>query len=185
MKTCALYGLLISRYIDNDLDHEESCQLQQHIASCGACRTTLDNYVKMKKLVCTSFLPAEDFSVAVRAGKPSPAPVRRLRWELRLAALLAVAVTLVAGFSMRILYAPEIHAHAVVNSDNSSVMNAPLGSLVYYQEFAGDGVHSQFVNVRTSPVTDIDQETETWTQDASYESPLFGDDITTDQYASE
>jgi anti-sigma factor RsiW len=182
MKACASYGLLVSRYIDNDLDRDESRLLQQHIGVCGACRATLDDFVKMKRLVCTSFSPAEDFTMAAGAGKPIPAPVQRLRWDLRLAALLVLASTIVAGFSAHILKAPEIQAHAVVTSDNSSVMNAPLGSLVYYQEFAGNEVHSQFVNVRSSPVIDIDQETETLTQDASYQSPLFSDDITTDQY---
>jgi len=72
-ETCGPYGLLISRYIDNDLEHNESCLLQRHLNTCGACRTTLDNYVKMKKLVCTSFLPAEVFAVASRAGKPMTA----------------------------------------------------------------------------------------------------------------
>jgi anti-sigma factor RsiW len=175
MKTCGPYGLLISRYIDNDLEHDESCLLQRHLNTCGACRTTLDNYVKMKKLVCTSFLPAEVFAVASRAGKPMIAPGQRLRWDLRLAALLALAATIVAGFSAHSLKAPEIQARAVVTSDSSSVMNAPLGSLVYYQEFAGDAVHSQFVNISASPVTETDQESEIWT----YESPLFKDDITT------
>jgi anti-sigma factor RsiW len=175
MKACAPYGLMISRYIDNDLDHDESCLLQQHIFACGTCRTTLDNYIKMKKLVCTSFLTAGDSAVAVRAGKPVQ------RWELRLAALLALAATIAAGFSAHVLKVPELRAHAVINASNSSVMNAPMGSLVYYQEFAGDAVHSQFVNISTSPVTETDQESEAWTLDASYESPLFRDDITTDE----
>ena len=178
MKTCEHFGLMISRYIDNDLDHDESCLLQRHLSACGACGTTLDNFVKMKKLVCTGFSPAEDFAVFDRAGKPSAAPVQRLRWGLRLAALLALAAAIITGFSAHVLKAPEIQARAMVTSDSSSVMNAPLGSLVYYQEFAGDAVHSQFVNISSSPVTETDQESESWTRDASYESPLFRDDMT-------
>lgn len=185
MKPCASYELLISRYIDNDLDNEESGALQRHIAACGACRTTLDDYVKIKKLVCTSFVPAEDHAAGVRSVKPADKPIWRMRWDLKLAALLAFAVALIAGFSVRIMQSPEIQAHAEINAASPLVMNAPMGSLVYYQEFSGDQVHSQFVNVTTSPVTDIGQETEAWARDMSYDSPLFGDAITTDAYTSE
>ncbi|MGB7567092.1 MAG: zf-HC2 domain-containing protein [Chitinivibrionales bacterium] len=185
MKTCASFGLMISRYIDNDLDHEESCLLQRHIGVCDTCRTTLDNYVKMKKLVCTSFLPARNFAFTVRAGRPSTSALLRQRWDLKLAALLAVAITLVAGFSARILNVPETQDHAMITISSSSVMNAPLGSLVYYQDFAGNDVHSQFVNMSSSPVTDVDQETDAWDQNASYESPLFRDNLTSDENAAQ
>jgi len=120
------------------------------------------------------FFAGRSFAVASRAGKPMTAPGQRLRWDLRLAALLALAATIVAGFSAHSLKAPE---YRPVPWSLPTVLGhecAP-GVVGLLSRVRGDAVHSQFVNISASPVTETDQESEIWT----YESPLFKDDITT------
>jgi len=178
MKRCSFFKLLISRYIDGDCTNREIETLKNHVSQCTSCYNTLYDFILMKDLVAKSYVPDNSAvssslffrrqPVTTKQHSPTSFPA------LRFAALVICAFTLVAAFSIINIknsrHIPIIYTDSII----SKLKNSPLGSFVYYQEFAGKGIHLQNSDSQTVSVSYVKQ-TQVQQFVSSYESPLFHD----------
>jgi hypothetical protein len=51
MKNCKKYRLLISRYVDNDLNDQENQLLMDHFPSCMKCLNVLNDYSMLRGFI--------------------------------------------------------------------------------------------------------------------------------------
>jgi predicted anti-sigma-YlaC factor YlaD len=179
MNTCAKYRLLISRALDNDLDPTELLNMNNHIARCAKCRQVKEDYSLLQVLVApnnagTMVVPVETVYVRDHRALSHASWKNIATWKSGLAgACAAILVTLVLlqipGYRLK------IDSRPVCLLENSSVatMAMPLASIVYYEEFAGRSVHSQFVSL-TPRSGDHDALQK---NNVFYESPLFNDSL--------
>src|SRR5262245_13663274 len=97
--TCSEFAPLISRLLDNELSGTERLRVEQHLETCGECRTTRNAW-RAHGLALRAFFArhavSDPFVAKVRLGVGAFAPPRR---TLRLgpAAWLAAAALLLAG----------------------------------------------------------------------------------------
>jgi hypothetical protein len=177
---------MISRSMDNDLRTDEQAVLQSHLNECPVCRRAAEQYGQLQHLLNdTCALPSK----AVVHARPLVVPGVKLTSRqsgrfraLRLAAAFVLTLTLLGGLTMlnRRTAAP---LPVVLDKQSAAVMNTPLGSLVYYEEFAGQTVHTQFTSLESGSIGAGDEMTLAQSDFGGYESPLFDDEaVLQDRY---
>lgn len=73
---CSSVKLLLSSYIDNDLDDKQSKTVTAHISKCSSCKCELGNMYKMRDMIKSVYSPKGevDFSAGIMARiKAEPA----------------------------------------------------------------------------------------------------------------
>jgi hypothetical protein len=184
MKTCRGKGMMISRLLDGDLSHDEAAQITAHLGVCTLCKKLLDAYKMQKELVGASF-----------SDKPLPLEIvaslfsgdRRSNW-LRMpyfsrfisAAAIVVLCAVASGIYLmkNVRASPAAPLAVILESTHPATMCVPFSSLIYYEEYAGAAVHSQFVKMSPQRALYSSTEAQQLAAASYYESPLFRDNAT-------
>lgn len=180
MLKCRTVPLLISRLLDGDLSVDTAAELASHLAVCKKCRRVENSYSAHRKLVAASFsdrpLPVDAMTALIARNRRKNTVPRFFACRFGLA---GTGFTLMAAAAAVFFLSPPQRTAAVppsflLESFHPSTMCIPLSSLIYYEEFAGRAVHSQFVRVaprRANFGTSALRQTVA----SYYESPLLGD----------
>lgn len=181
------YQEAISRYIDGDLDEYSTTQLFLHIAHCSHCKTVYQNFTNQRTVLeaCYSEL---DLPKVIKYRKPLLSflpthlwhPFHLLHPFMRIClislVIFPVSIVLINLYNHTKRPSPKRLA-TIWESANPNTMASPLSALVYYEEFSGQAIHSQFVRLTSSKIsTEGDSLQYTWA--TYYESPLFNDPMT-------
>jgi hypothetical protein len=174
---CLKKRLSISRLIDNDLSHDESEQLKEHIFVCKRCNAIYKEYLTDRNVVNDVF-----------DSESAPfIPVKKVIVQKRfqLSDVISRPLFSAVGFTLLVLIAARVtiiekpfssaFSKPVLIQSSASIMNTPLGSLAYYEDFAGKTVHSQFITLSDKPAQVIDKNTYNQLRYITYTSPLFYD----------
>jgi|GEM_PF-2191228 len=187
IKKCRDVPLLISRWIDHDLGADETVELASHLSGCEKCLRVWKGYTAQKEIIDASFsekpLPIEGFAMITQARKKRISLARSFsRYGFAgISGVVLGALVVAVG----ILF-PQQHLQSVarpgvlLECTNSAAMCLPFSSIVYYEDFAGSAVHSQFV--RVAPQRTVESEATIASRISSaarYESPLLGDNAGT------
>jgi len=175
MKKCTHYRLLISRFLDNDCNESERLLLETHLATCLECKRVLDHYRAIKNLVCESF--AVSVAAMERGKRSKPRENKTVAfpafsWSWRLAAIITI---IVLGVGMHSMMDTKRSFPTVIENESYSMMNTPLGTLVYYEELAGKTVHSQFTRIKSNTHSSFEKASTNIDWISEYKSPLFRD----------
>jgi predicted anti-sigma-YlaC factor YlaD len=184
MKKCARYKILLSRCMDNDLDESEQTSLEKHLESCPECRCVRYGYQTIKRLVRENgALPADDIRYVRKPDsyivKKFPNPTRYA--GMRIAASIAAAVSIAAIFLLNPLARRVEQMPVVIESESRSVMNSPLGALVYYEELAGRAIHAQYTHIKDNSRPSAGATVAELGGIKGYQSPLFCDTAISEQ----
>ncbi|HEX3019804.1 MAG TPA: zf-HC2 domain-containing protein [Chitinispirillaceae bacterium] len=185
MKNCRIIRLLISRSLDGDLSAEETAEMTIHTLNCSRCNNLLKNYSTLKKLVASSFseqpLPADiASSIIATSEKRKKQKAWSLAWLISSAALISICL-----FGLKMIQSFKKNSNSITvvwESRYPTSMSMPLSSLIYYEQFASEAIHSQFVSISPqyqSSGTLTDQQTIS----TYYNSPLFADGLS-EEYQS-
>jgi len=177
IKKCRDVPLLISRWIDHDLGADETVELASHLSGCEKCLRVWKGYTAQKEIIEASF------SMITQARKKLISLARSFsRYGFAgISGVVLGALVVAVG----ILF-PQQHLQSVarpgvlLECTNSAAMCLPFSSIVYYEDFAGSAVHSQFV--RVAPQRTVESEATIASRISSaarYESPLLGDNAGT------
>lgn len=185
MKQCKRMSFQISRYIDGDCSSDETHELETHLSHCEQCKQTYQTFKLQKELIAASFsdkpLP-ESVAAMVQqgsAGKKYGHYYPILRYGIVSMVLVLVGITWIGlqlhrGSSSESVLSPIV----ILESTGPGTMSSPLSSLAYYEELAGDYIHSQFITI--SPINNTvntNNEEEGVSTTSYYESPIFYDDL--------
>jgi hypothetical protein len=176
--------LLISRSLDGDLGIDESTGMMSHLAVCEKCRRFMKSYSMQKELVAASFsempLPVEAVTSMIARNRRKTSLTSLLFHPYGLAGtgvsfLAAIAVVFFQLQPQRPVAMPP---SILLESTDPSTMCIPFSSIVYYEEYAGNAVHSQFVKVAPQR-SHFAAATAQQVAASYYESPLLGDNAKT------
>ncbi len=173
MKNKQCTKLVISRFIDGDMDECEYAETKRHLEACPGCKAVLSQYQKLHT-VLISAKTTRRFAAVKKVRNAFPIPLWRLSGT-------AVALVLLAVIIVNV-FAPPKHAfNLMVSREESSLFDTPLGSMVYYEELAGNIVHAQY-----STIASVENGGAGLSEaSAGYTSPLFCDSsITERQFSS-
>jgi predicted anti-sigma-YlaC factor YlaD len=182
--------LLISRSIDGDLSKDETALLTAHLSGCRECQSVSEAYTLQKELVASSYserpLPIEITVAICSYAENRKAHPARIPWY----SLAGTCAVVLLAFALifkdtRPFEKGDAVSPIIWESSQTSAMGMPLSSLVYYEQFAGATVHSQFVKIvpRTSYASSgTDQQI---ALASYYSSPLFSDGLSAASYANE
>lgn len=182
MKKCRTIPQLISRYIDGDLTSAESRMVTSHLAECGKCHRLYESFILQKELVTSSFSeqPLPVAILPMLSRKRENAYVTRFAPFLRYGLAVSVLIIL-SGISifhlLRNSTSREItlQPRIILESTTPSSMASPLSALVYYDEFAGNTVHSQFIRFSPQQSSAGSISSRERILRSGYDSPLFYD----------
>jgi hypothetical protein len=175
MIKCNEYRLLISRYIDGNVNQAERLDAKRHLAYCLDCKLAFDKYVSIKMALQKNYsYQAIDPAIKHTWQKKTVKP-RAIRWKFKIAAMIALGCALLSAFIIISDLRQKNKIPVVIETESSRILNTPLGSLVYYEEFAGKVVHSQYCKIRTSGYAQLQDSISAKHYNGSYESPLFCD----------
>ncbi len=184
MKQCRKMPLLISRLLDGDLKSDEAAAVTSHLAVCEKCRCVMKSYSMQKELIAASFsempLPVEAVTsmIARNRRKTSVTSLLFHPYGLVGTGVSLLAAIAVVFFQLYPQQSVAVPPSVLLESTDPSTMCIPFSSIVYYEEYAGNAVHSQFVKVapqRSHFAAATAQQVVT----SYYESPLLGDNAKT------
>jgi len=171
MKKCRSYREMISRYIDNDLDLANRTMLNGHFSACRDCRGIADAYTIVRSMV-------RDYCGEGEFARVTPPQIRHfpdfypvLRW----AASLFFAACLITVFSLHMRHNKTSSPLIMSGTETSSIMNMPLGSIVYYEELAGTTVNTGLSFSQNNAGSRSDKTEAAHSGATGYQSPLFYD----------
>ncbi len=178
---------MISRSLDGDLGPYEAEEMASHLAGCDGCRRVLEHYTVQRDLVSASFSD-RPVPVGVTASLALLTEVkndgRRLCFSRLMIAGACLTVLVALGATLYFYRAPQpeqLSSLVIFEGGDPSSMSYPLGSLVYYEEFAGQGVCSQFVKIAPQPTEAADRTDQQAVRAVFYNSPLFDDQTAQDR----
>jgi hypothetical protein len=184
MKQCTFPTILLSRYVDHDLAGTELKAVDDHVASCRECHSILESYAAIKDLVCDSFSEAvaeRENPAACKAPEKNIVRFPGISRGLRIAAVLVITVAGAGVYSVMRIKHP---IPAIIETESASMMNTPLGSLVYYEELSGKAVHSQFRKIAATTYESFQETATDLNRISQYKSPLFQDGSVLDKQYS-
>jgi hypothetical protein len=94
---------------------------------------------------------------------------------VKLAASIILAITIFAGI---IIYSSSRRNQSlplILGRESQSLLNTPLCATMYYEEIAGNVIHSQYTNIKADTVFSHIHLTDNVNNNFYYESPLFYD----------
>jgi hypothetical protein len=177
---CRNKKMSISRLIDNDLLHDESEQLKRHIQVCKRCDAIYKEYLADENIIIAAFDSESAPAMPVR----NVIIHRKFRlFDIRLKPVFPVGAFALLGIVAIAAAWVAIIGKAFTSSyskptfiqSSASIMNTPLGSLAYYEDFAGKTVHSQFITLSDKPTEVFDKSNYNQLRYITYSSPLFYD----------
>jgi hypothetical protein len=180
MKKCAVIKPLLSRYVDNDLLKTDLAVITAHLEQCSGCRDTLKQYAAMKAILSASYsedaLP-RDFARIMLDGKIAVRGrvfyQKSWKWAASTAIIALALMTLfLLPHSRRQDLAGPVY---ILESNGRSIADLPLGSVIYYEHYAGTYVHSPFVRFSSTASEEQENRYAALSQCISYDSPLFDD----------
>lgn len=175
MKKCKSFRLLISRRIDHDLDIAEQRTLDEHVALCEGCRNAMGDYGSLKKLL------DEGYEGQFVAAKPASGLKHLFRlppiqWVARFAVIALVAGSLYIAAPRIMVRKPAGPVSVSIWQESQSMMNSPLGAMVYYENLAGEAINAQFTRIKTRPISSFNRASDSSGPGFSYGSSLFPND---------
>jgi hypothetical protein len=184
MKQCRENKILISRYIDNDLDPLQCRILEAHMASCPSCMRVFNGYLEVKRCIHDHCGPSVPEMLAMKRSCAdnrkkvvfSPFPA-----GLRLVAATVIVITLMSGFYFHGVHRKKVIMPFVLETQSRQIMNTPLGTLVYYEELAGATVHNQYSEFTTKNGVVMEDASARWDRISGYKSTLFCDSAVLEQ----
>jgi anti-sigma factor RsiW len=106
--TCREFQHWVSRSLDQTLDEPQERALDQHLASCDACRAEREAQRRLQRLLRSIPSPEiQDSVLPALRGRLNPGEARRIWWEdmerfaRRLVPAAAVLLVVLAGFAVR------------------------------------------------------------------------------------
>jgi len=179
MKSCTRFSIMISRSLDSDLNDDEKNELYEHLVSCRSCETTLQTFSAIKKTVANCYaldvVPLTVRGPLLRRHRGFSWPVfSRKPWKPAMALLLLtgfIAMALiVAGF-----HRPVSPSIVLVDQSTTSVLAAPLGSMIYYEEIASKATRIQCAEIKVNPMETLTIQPADSATKLSYQSSLLCD----------
>jgi hypothetical protein len=176
--------MMISRLLDGDLSNDESAELTAHLDACVQCKKLLHVYQMQTELVSASFgdkaLPVD--IVARLFAAPGRQGILRAPRFFRFIPVVSIVVfcAIFSGTNLltTVHTAPVAPLSVILESTHPSTMCVPFSSLIYYEEYSGAAVHSQFVKMSPQRAGFTSTEAQQFAAASFYESPLFGDNAT-------
>lgn len=183
IRKCRDVPLLISRWIDHDLCADETVELASHLSGCDKCLKVWKGYTAQKELIDASFsekpLTVEGFAMITSARKKRIGAARFFsRYGfVGISGVVLGSLVVAMGMFFPLQHSQSVaHPGVLLECTNTAAMCLPFSSIVYYEDFAGSAVHSQFV--RVAPQRTVESEATIVSRISSaarYESPLLGD----------
>jgi predicted anti-sigma-YlaC factor YlaD len=180
MKKCATIKPLLSRYVDGDLLKTDLPGITAHLERCSGCRDTLKQYATMKAILSASYsegaLP-RDFAHIMLDGKIAVRGRAFYQKSWKWAASTAIiGLALMTLFLLPHSRRQDLAGPAyILESNGRSIADLPLGSMIYYEHYAGTYVHSPFVRFSSNAAEEQDTRDAALSKSISYESPVFDD----------
>ena len=192
MNKCRSIPLMISRYIDGDLTTAETEMVTSHFSECTKCHRLYESYLLQKNLVNASFSerPLPVAVLSMLSPKKETSLFSRFTPTLRYGIALFLLLIVSGTFTVHLLrnVSPKeisMQPQIILESTTPSSMTTPLSSLVYYEEMAGNAVHSQFIRFSPRQHSSVSVSNCERILNSGYESPLFYDNSVLLQHYTE
>ncbi len=147
MKKCSDYKLLISRYIDSDVNDDENKKIRLHLDDCENCRKLYNDYISMGKILSFAFSQNQYQPASIQANIDNHlSPLNK--FIMNMAAVLLLSVMMISAifvFRQNRICRQEC---VLLEQDCLPLMNFPLGAFVYYENAENKTVQDQFGIIR-------------------------------------
>jgi hypothetical protein len=177
MSECTKKRVLISNLIDGELSFEQRSELEQHLKKCEQCLTIYDKYRKVSTTVNTLFSDKPLFIIKI--PKISEKNFFHKLFETTiLVPVSGFSIIMLLVLALQMRNNLQLRQTPLMIESSSSNISLPLSSFSFYGSDIEDTLQS-----RLSQTMNLDY-SEVATEDLFlvYESPLFSDKLTSNEY---